>query len=231
MTLTEAEDVGSRVRTARLARGMSLRALAKKVGVSASMLSLLETGRSRSSVSTLYAIVEALDMSMVDLFDSTGGANGARPPGADPAGSAGSPGTAEPADSGPAQPGPTLDAGPDSPIAVVRRDCGRRIEMEGGVVWEQLGHLAGDGTEFLLVTYPPGAKSSATGRFQRHTDHERGYIMAGELTCRVGFEEVTLQAGDSVVFDSSRPHLLENRGETDVRAVWFIVRAKPLAAQ
>ncbi|ROO59203.1 XRE family transcriptional regulator [Micromonospora sp. Llam0] len=203
--MSEAEDLGGRIRAARQARGMSLRALAKKVGVSASMLSLVETGRSRSSVSTLYAIVEALDMSMVDLFDTPPSPNG----------------------SAPVPAAATIEARLDSEVAIVRRDQGRRIEMDSGVVWEQLGPATGSGTEFLRVTYPPGAKSSVSGRFQRHTGHEHAYIMDGELTCQVGFQEVVLGTGDSMVFDSSRPHLLENRSDQDVHAIWFIVRPRP----
>ncbi len=47
---------------------MSLRALARQVGMSPSAMSQIETGRSRPSVRTLYAIVTALDMSLDELF-------------------------------------------------------------------------------------------------------------------------------------------------------------------
>ncbi|MEV5463259.1 helix-turn-helix transcriptional regulator, partial [Streptomyces cellulosae] len=43
------------MRQARLERGMSLRALAREIGVSASLVSQIETGKSQPSVSTLYA--------------------------------------------------------------------------------------------------------------------------------------------------------------------------------
>jgi uncharacterized cupin superfamily protein len=76
----------------------------------------------------------------------------------------------------------------------------------------------------MLVTYPPGAKSSESGRYQRHTGLECAHVIQGELTCRVGFEEVTLTTGDSITFDSARPHLLENLGTEEVRAVWVILQ-------
>lgn len=60
--------LGLRLREARVAKGMSLRALGDAVGVSASMISQIETGRSRPSVSTLYAITTALEISIEDLF-------------------------------------------------------------------------------------------------------------------------------------------------------------------
>ncbi|WP_432843804.1 helix-turn-helix domain-containing protein [Dactylosporangium sp. CA-092794] len=207
------DAVGSRIRAARQARGMSLRALAEKVGVSASMLSLLETGRSRSSIPTLYAVVEALDMSMDELFSGTS----IRP---FPAEAPGAP--AGPAGRDPAPPG--------SELTVVRAHNRRRIEMESGVVWEQIGHNDEDGVEFMLVTYPPGACSSDSGRYQRHNGLECAHVMQGELTCKVAFEEVTLYAGDSITFDSSRPHLLENNGSVDMRAVWLVLSHRAAAA-
>ncbi|MFI2664443.1 helix-turn-helix domain-containing protein [Micromonospora carbonacea] len=205
--MTELDAVGGRIRAARQARGMSLRALAEKVGVSASMLSLLENGRSRSSIPTLYAVVEALDLSMDELF------SGAQPlPEQSPAPTAGPP----------AWGGGTAPTG--SELLVVRAGNRRRIEMETGVVWEQLGHNEQDGVEFMLVTYPPGASSSDSGRYQRHSGLECAHVMQGELTCKVGFEEVTLGAGDSLTIDSSRPHLFENNGSVDMRAVWLVLR-------
>jgi transcriptional regulator with XRE-family HTH domain len=200
------DAVGSRIRAVRQARGMSLRALAEKVGVSASMLSLIENGRSRSSIPTLYAVVEALDMSMDSLFSD-------------------GPTRAEPAPARPAAPGRAAS----SELVVVRADSRRSIVMETGVVWEQLGHHDDDGVEFLLVTYPPGASSSDSGRYQRHNGLECAHITQGELTCKVTFEEVTLYAGDSITFDSSRPHLFENKGSVDMRAVWLVLRHRTAA--
>lgn len=191
------EDAGSRIRAARRAKGMSLRALAEKVGVSASMLSLLENGRSRSSVRTLYAVVEALDMTMDDLFSSE--------------------------DSPPPPPVVRPAQIPPLEITVVRADSRRRIEMETGVIWEQLGRIPEAGMEYMLVIYPPGAKSSDAGRYQRHHGVESAHVIQGRLTCRVGFDEISLDAGDSITFDSSRPHLLENRGGEEMRAVWVVL--------
>jgi transcriptional regulator with XRE-family HTH domain/quercetin dioxygenase-like cupin family protein len=62
-------SLGDRIRAERVRRGVSLRALAREVGVSASMISQIETGKSRPSVSTLFAITTALGMSLQDVFD------------------------------------------------------------------------------------------------------------------------------------------------------------------
>jgi transcriptional regulator with XRE-family HTH domain len=61
--------LGARIRQARLERGRSLRALAREVGVSPSLVSQIETGKSQPSVSTLYTITTALGISVESLFD------------------------------------------------------------------------------------------------------------------------------------------------------------------
>ena len=62
------DDVPRRLRAERERRGISLRELARRLGVSPSAISQIETGKSRPSVSTLYSIVTELGMSLDDLF-------------------------------------------------------------------------------------------------------------------------------------------------------------------
>ena len=50
----DADLLGDRLRTAREAYGISLRELARRVGVSASLISQIETGKVHPSVSTLF---------------------------------------------------------------------------------------------------------------------------------------------------------------------------------
>jgi transcriptional regulator with XRE-family HTH domain len=60
--------LGQRLREAREERGIGLRTLAKRLAVSASLISQVERGKVMPSVGTLYAIVRELDISMDDLF-------------------------------------------------------------------------------------------------------------------------------------------------------------------
>jgi transcriptional regulator with XRE-family HTH domain len=64
----EASKVGSRLRAERERRGISLRELARRVGVSPSLVSQIELDRVNPSVSTLYALVTELGMTMSDVF-------------------------------------------------------------------------------------------------------------------------------------------------------------------
>lgn len=184
------EEVGARLRDARLARGLSVRGLAQSLGLSASLISQIETGKTQPSVSTLYAIVSELGISIDDLLGV------ARAP-------------------EPAQVSNTVSA-------VQRSHENPVIEMENGVKWERLA--VGDGAaDALLVTYDPGASSSVEGRLMRHAGVEYAYLLEGELTLQLDFDTYVLHPGDSLHFDSVRPHLYTNRGDAVARGIWFVI--------
>ena len=67
----EVSHIGPRLRAQRESLGISLRELARRVGVSASLISQIERDKVNPSVSTLYALVRELGLGMGDLF-STG---------------------------------------------------------------------------------------------------------------------------------------------------------------
>jgi transcriptional regulator with XRE-family HTH domain len=62
--------IGPRIRAERARREVTIRALARDIGVSPSLISQIETGKSQPSVSTLYAISSALNLPLEDLFDA-----------------------------------------------------------------------------------------------------------------------------------------------------------------
>lgn len=61
-------DIGPRLRELRVSRGMSLRALADRSGVTAASLSLIENGKNSPSVSTLKKVLTALGLTLGDFF-------------------------------------------------------------------------------------------------------------------------------------------------------------------
>ena len=63
--------VGSRVREERLRQKIGVRELARRVGVSASLISQVELGKASPSVGTLYAIVNELGLSLDELSSSS----------------------------------------------------------------------------------------------------------------------------------------------------------------
>src|SRR5438105_12088906 len=56
------DGLGARLREAREARNMTLRELARRLGLSPSLISQVETGKSQPSISTLFAIVGELEI-------------------------------------------------------------------------------------------------------------------------------------------------------------------------
>ncbi|GAA2314833.1 cupin domain-containing protein [Streptomyces hawaiiensis] len=209
--------VGARIRQARLERGTSLRALAREVGVSASLVSQIETGKSQPSVSTLYAITTALGISVESLFDAREEAASSPPAAIRPAVTHATPPATVPLALA------ALAAEPGRRIGPLVAAGGREtLELDSGVVWERLGRVPGAETDFLLVTYRPGGSSSGSGALMRHPGTEYGYLTSGELVLTLAFEEYTLRPGDSVCFESTTPHRYRNDGEVPAVGVWFV---------
>lgn len=106
---------------------------------------------------------------------------------------------------------------------VQRGEDAPAIVMENGVTWRGLAvmdHI--DGVDAFLVTYAPGAASSLDGTHMRHAGVEYGYIVRGEMTLKLDFETYTLRAGDSLCFDSMRPHYYVNDTDEVAEGVWFV---------
>jgi transcriptional regulator with XRE-family HTH domain len=64
--------IGERLRTQRESLGISLRELARRIGVSPSLVSAIERDRVNPSVQTLYSLVTALGMTMAEIFVEEG---------------------------------------------------------------------------------------------------------------------------------------------------------------
>lgn len=223
--------VGERVREERSKRGLSVRGLARAVGVSPSLISQIETGRSRPSVSTLYGITRVLGITLEDVFGSDEATADAPlvdgQPAPPPAGvlAEGIAATitaatqsltpAATAASGRVKVSP-LHLGP-----IVRPEEREVLELDSGVTWERLGRVPGVHVDFLLVTYTPGGSSSSSGQLMRHAGVEFGHLCDGELILTLGFDDYKLTAGDAVSFPSSTPHRYRNDGARPAVGVWF----------
>ncbi|MDQ1128034.1 helix-turn-helix domain-containing protein [Microbacterium sp. SORGH_AS_0888] len=73
------ESVGERLRALRVARGMSARDLARRLGISPSAVSQIERGVMQPSVSRLIAITDELDVPLTSVFDPSEGRASATP--------------------------------------------------------------------------------------------------------------------------------------------------------
>jgi DNA-binding XRE family transcriptional regulator/quercetin dioxygenase-like cupin family protein len=217
-----AGDIGRRLAAHRAQRGMRVAELAREVGVTPSLISQIERGMSRPSVSTLFGIAQALDVPVDAFFREP------QPPAAAAAQPDGSPGYGG-AD-GANAPGGAGDgrtpAGPGQATAAggryaVRRDGRAVIDIEGGVRWERLTRSTLDHLDFFELVYEPGAESHP--RQYTHPGTEMVLVMSGCLEITIGFERYLLEPGDSIDFPSSMPHRYLNPSAQTARAVTVIL--------
>lgn len=219
------DGIGRRVAAYRAERGLRVSDLAREVGVSPSLVSQIERGQSRPSVSTLFAIAQALGVAVDAFFRETDHGSGPAPAAGttgttDATGATGA--TAAAGDDGDAAStaATTLPAGHEDRY-VVRRANRSVIDIESGVRWERLTPAALHNVEFLELIYGPGAESSTT--LYRHPGEEMILVLSGELDIYLGFECYRLVAGDSMHFSSMQPHRYVNPTTETARAVTTIL--------
>ena len=208
--------VGSHIRDRRQSLDLSVRELARRVGLSASLISQIERGKATPSVATLYAITTELGMSLDELFSERGPA-ASTAIGAFADAAAGLRGLDAQARGN----GSLPDDAPAGPV--VRPGQRKVIQLHSGVRWELLTPSSDRNIDFLFVDYEPGGASCDPGVLMRHSGREYGYVLSGTLEVTVEFETFRLEPGDSISFDSTMPHRLATAGNEPVHAIWFVV--------
>jgi transcriptional regulator with XRE-family HTH domain len=190
-------NIGPKLRQARERRNMSVRGLARYVGVSPSLVSQIERGRVMPSVGTLYTIANELGLVVDDLFSDTPmktrGSSRSEITAADVA-------------------NPVLKAGQR-----------KTITLADGVRWERLTPTPDKDVEFLVVVYEVGAESCPKDALIRHGGKEYAYMIRGHLGMKIGFEEFELGPGDSIAFDAQMPHRLWTVGKEPAEAIWVVL--------
>ena len=190
--------LGPRLRAMRQERGLSLRELARRLALSPSSISQIETGKLQPSVRTLNAFAAELGVTMDEvLFDPSAGETSAQ---------------VDDGASGVAAPSP----------AVQRADGRPTVTVNPGVTWERLMFWPDEDVEFIEATYAPGGASGPGGALVRHGGREFGHVIRGTLHAVVGFDEFVLGPGDSITFQSTTPHRFGNEGSETARAIWVV---------
>jgi transcriptional regulator with XRE-family HTH domain len=179
--VSDADRIARLVRTARKGRGLTLRALAAKAGVSASMLSHIENQRVSPSLTTLRSLARALDLPVAELF--VDGRDAAAAP---------------------------ATAGASPALGVVRRGHRKHLHLPTeGLRYELLSPNLRGAIEFLWSEFEPLQPDGPPGT---HPGEEAIVVLEGALDVHVADESVRLEAGDSITFDSSLPHRVQNPG-------------------
>ncbi|UZF91994.1 cupin domain-containing protein [Bosea sp. NBC_00550] len=102
---------------------------------------------------------------------------------------------------------------------VVRRNDRRLLRLTAsGVLKESLTPAQGGALEIYELTLNPGASSGAD--FVQHVGEKAVYVLAGRIRIWLDHEPHVLDAGDSVCFPSTVPHMFDNPEQTVARAIW-----------
>jgi transcriptional regulator with XRE-family HTH domain len=198
--VSESSVLGPRLREIRVSRGLGVRELARRLDLSPSTISQIETGKLQPSVRTLHALVSefgvTVDTVLVDHSPATGGLPAA------------------------AHTTSAVAAGPG--LAVQRARGRSAITLDSGATLERLTYWADEDVEFMETIYEPGDSSGRDDELVRHSGHQFGYVLSGTLRAVVGSDEFVLEPGDSITFPSSLPHRLSNEGRETARAIWIV---------
>ncbi|WP_298861442.1 XRE family transcriptional regulator [uncultured Microbacterium sp.] len=119
--------------------------------------------------------------------------------------------------------GKLLPAFQESKSPVVRRHERRDLrratpEGAGQAVYELLVPDLNGALEALWVVTDPGHDTSTTPF--THGGEEFGLIISGRMEVCIGEEEFALETGDSIRFDSTKPHWFRNSSSEQCVAVW-----------
>ncbi|MCC2316116.1 helix-turn-helix domain-containing protein [Cellulomonas xiejunii] len=190
----DAEQLGARLRGLREERGLTLREVGARLGISASAVSQIERGVLRPSVNRLFELVTAMDATLVDVFGGTSGA-----------------------------PDVELSTPVPEGYVVRRAVEVESVTLEGGVVYRRLSPGVSHDVDFFESTYPPHTVAGRQHELVTHVGYEIGTVVRGELTVDFADERVVLRAGDTISYACTTPHRLSNRSDDVTVATWLIV--------
>ena len=107
---------------------------------------------------------------------------------------------------------------PAPPAALTRQGERRRFSIAAsGVSFERLStRFQGSRLTSVIVHEPPGDRREPTS----HRGEEMIYVVSGALTAIVDGQTTILEAGDSIHFDSRRPHTAWNHTAEHTTVLW-----------
>jgi transcriptional regulator with XRE-family HTH domain len=206
------QRIGERLAYLRAQRNLKISDLARRISVSPSLISQIERGQSRPSVTTLFALAQELEVPVDAFFESGPLSDLERGPALGmPVRSSGDAGRRE-ANGSPGE----------GERYLLKHDERPMVEIRGGVRWERLTRTALTDLEFMELVYQPGAESDP--QLYRHPGLECVLVIENRLDITIGFEVNRVMAGDSIAFPSSLPHRYVNPTDRVSRAVTVILR-------
>ncbi len=194
----ETLELGQKIRSLRTAAGLTLGDVAAQAGVSRSLISQVERGLAQPSLTTLRSVAGVLGVPMGALFHDD------------------------------LEEGATPSHEDAERRFVVRAGQQKHVRLESPGAEYRL--LTPDGDALLEFMWcrvaPASSEPPGDGGFQAHAGEENAYILTGTLTYLLGGrDEMVLDAGDSISFDASIPHRVENRTAAPAELIIAITRS------
>jgi transcriptional regulator with XRE-family HTH domain len=188
--------IGATIRARRRARGLSLRDLSKRTGLSIGFLSLVERGRSSLALTSLANVARVLDIELASFFP------------------------AEKEEEAAAEEQKTRPKTNLLPYVHRANDGGQLALISSLRTYKMLSpRLPGLILEPILVTIQPG---DVLDEPYSHDGEEFAYVLSGELVFIIEDQEYRLGPGDSIYFCSSVVHAIRNYGDEPVQAIWVL---------
>lgn len=176
--------LGASIRSLRRDRDLSTALLAKRSGVSASMISQAERGLTAPSLDVLWAIARALDVPIGTFFQEM---------------------TPNPEH-------PFVEPGGRHAPVVVRADERKRLGLTNSLTYELLSPDLQHQIEFVWIELGPGEEGPIEPYV--HAGEEQMVVISGQLRMSIDGQDYLLESGDAITLDSSLPHRASNPSDS-----------------
>jgi transcriptional regulator with XRE-family HTH domain len=186
------QSIGGRLAALRKEHRYSIRKLAERAGVSASLISDVERGKVEPSISTLKRVSDALGTTLTYFFS-------------------------EPAE----RSGRVVRAGERVVLrgGESANDEFRSAIQTSGIRFELASPESAETIEAIYGRYEPGA--SLGDEPVTHEGEEWGMVLRGRLKVWVGDEIHFLDPGDAIWYPSTTPHRMENVADEPTEYIWI----------
>ena len=199
-------ELGTKIRTERHKRRLTLEALAERTGLSKSLISQVERGHTQPSITTLKKIAAALSVSVVKLFNSSEN------------------GTSLSDWEYPASiPVPT-EAKPRyiNEVEVVRSSRRKRFALPGSnVVYDLLTPDMNRQIEVMYMTVKAGETSGDDSMIDPEGE-KIGLVLSGKLEVTVDNQVYSLDEGDCIYYPARLPHSWRALEGESVDVIWIL---------
>ena len=184
-------SLGNQLREARLAAGLTITELAGKAAFSPSYISQVERDLANPSIGAINRIAEALGIRMSTFFS-----NGSEP-----------------------ETGASYREKDAIPTEIVRRNRRKGLTYAGSNVrHELLSPSLQRSLQILMIKAPVGTTHG--NETISHEGEECGIVLKGTMELTVDDETFTVEAGDSIYFDASKPHSWRSTGPEELEVIF-----------